>query len=183
MKISALNRYYLQKILRQKTGLIINTRNTSLVLSLTQFSSDLDNFIPQEKIGELELLISLHEKLSSNRSIYGEKLLEIERDIFNILGIKFDGFAYVSLLNRLSGIAKKYLGNKIVANYWKESQPQEFDLDKFEVNHSGEIIFKGSKNTNLTREQQQKMQLWIENFISRCNVIIRNFEETILQSN
>lgn len=152
MEISPLNRYYLPKIIRQKSGLIIKAQGARINLTLNEFSpdSDLTNSLPMAKISELELLISWHQKLADNGNIYADKLSEIERDIFPILGLGFDGFIYVSLLNKLSLTARKYLGNKMVANYWKASQPNESGLDSFEVNSSGEIIFKGSQNTKIT---------------------------------
>jgi hypothetical protein len=181
MSISLVNRYYLQKLVRQKMALTIKIQGSNISLNLTQVSPNLNlnDLGTREKYIQLELLISMHQKLAANRNISPEKLLEIENKILTILDIKIDGFSYLSLLNRLSDLAKKYLGTNMVVKYWKCSQ-SAIGLDLFEVSNSGELMLRDSTSTNLNQEQQEKIQRWIEKFIANCSIIIRDFEQTIL---
>lgn len=181
MSISLLHRYYLQKLVRQKMTLNINIQGANISLNLAQVSPNLsfNDLESREKYIRLELLISMHQKLATNGTIYADKLSQIEKDIFAILQLKMEANAYLSWLNRLSDLAKKYLGTNMVVKYWKSSQ-DKLDLELFEVSNSGEITFTGSTNDFITEQQQEKIQLWIEKFIAHCSIIIRGFEETIV---
>ncbi len=187
MKISSLNRYLLQKLVQRKTSLTINTASTTISLSLLEISknSNLGDNIPSEKVTELESLLTEHRSLSANNHeiINSKELSAIEKQILSILGLKFNVLTYVSLLNKLSKIAGKYLGKKMVASYWMLSKPNEEALELFLVKDSGEIVFQGSQNTILSQELEKKIQLWIEKFINQCSLIIRDFGNIILADN
>jgi len=181
MAISLVNRYYLHKLVRQKIAFNINIKGSNISINLIENSLNLSlkKLENKDQNFQLELLINMHQKLASNPHIFPEKLLEIENKILTILDIKIDSFAYLSFLNKLSDLAKKYLGQAMVVKYWRSSQIA-LDLYLFEVNNSGELMVKDSNNSYLTQEQQEKITQWIEKFIAQCSIIIRDFEQTII---
>lgn len=87
---------------------------------------------------------------------------------------------YLSALNRLSELAHRYLGIRVVLHYWKTSRPEEPWLEKFEILSSGKIIFRGAKDAILNGWEQEQLQYWAAEFIYRCRRIINDFPQRFL---
>ena len=179
MKLSPSTRYYVHQLLRQKSSVL--TIDVEGACFLVNPTSSLDNIELEDIASELEILVNLHKRLKEEGQFSRDQLIELERQIFSLLGLQANFATYTSLLNQLSELAKKYLGPSLIIKYWKTTQPTNDEFEKFEITKSGKIIFQGSANSFLSFEQQQKMSYWIQAFISRCSLIIRNFTQLLYQ--
>lgn len=92
----------------------------------------------------------------------------------------------LTALNQISEITSHYLGNIVVANYWKTSRPASDWLQQFDVDRSANFSFKAatpaSAQQPLESEQQQWVREWIAAFIERCSKVIRDFSDMLHQS-
>lgn len=87
---------------------------------------------------------------------------------------------YLSALNRLSELAHRYLGMRVVLHYWKTSRPEAEWLDKFELLSSGKMIFRGARDATLNNWEQEQLQHWARAFINRCRRIVNDFPQRFL---
>ena len=87
---------------------------------------------------------------------------------------------YLSALNRLSELAHRYLGMRVVLHYWKTSRPEAEWLDKFEILSSGKMIFRGARDATLNSWEQEQLQHWARAFINRCRRIVNDFPQRFL---
>lgn len=87
---------------------------------------------------------------------------------------------YLSALNRLSELAHRYLGMRVVLHYWRVSRPKVAWLEKFELLSSGKIIFRGARDATLNGWEQEQLQEWAEAFINRCRRIVNDFPQKFL---
>jgi len=91
----------------------------------------------------------------------------------------------VAALNQISQVATHYLGNIVVANYWKSSRPSVEWLGQFQSDRSAQFTFKPATATDippLDAEQEGWIREWIAAFVSRCSKVIRDFQEILHQS-
>ncbi|MBE9100734.1 hypothetical protein [Vacuolonema iberomarrocanum] len=91
-----------------------------------------------------------------------------------------------TFLSQMSQIATHYLGNTVVANYWKSTRPDEDWLSQFQIDRSAQFSFQAATPSAATQplseEQQQWVRAWIAAFISRCSKVIRDFSNLVQQS-
>jgi len=91
-----------------------------------------------------------------------------------------------AFLNQMSQIATHYLGNMVVANYWKSTRPSGDWLNQFQIDRSAQFSFKAATPTEaaqtLTEEQQEWVREWIAAFIDRCSKVIRDLKNLVQQS-
>lgn len=92
----------------------------------------------------------------------------------------------VLALNQMSQVATHYLGNIVVANYWKSSRPNVEWLLQFQADRSAQFTFKPATPTDLSHllsaEEEQWIREWVAAFVSRCSKVIRDFQEILQQS-
>ncbi|MBD2154641.1 hypothetical protein [Leptolyngbya sp. FACHB-16] len=92
----------------------------------------------------------------------------------------------VLALNQMSQVATHYLGNIVVANYWKSSRPSVEWLLQFQADRSAQFTFKPATTTDLSHllssEEEQWIRDWIAAFVSRCSKVIRDFQDILQQS-
>lgn len=91
-----------------------------------------------------------------------------------------------TFLSQMSEIATHYLGNMVVANYWKSTRPTQDWLGQFQIDRSAQFSFKAATpaeaTQTLTEDQQQWVREWIAAFIDRCSKVIRDFKNLVQQS-
>lgn len=85
---------------------------------------------------------------------------------------------YVTALNALSQFSKQYLGTAVIVNYWKSSRPGGGWMEGFEVDRSGKIQYAKDATAlrqEVNEEQKTLIRQWVESFVKRCAVVIRDF--------
>ena len=113
-------------------------------------------------------------------------LLMIEAHQQRILGTGVaDGVprsAFLAAFNRLTEIAGRYLGATIAVRHLSRSQPMVDCLAGVSIDRSGQIVMKPSAPDSaldslmLTPDQRLAFLVWIEEFVTQCSKIIRNFD-------
>lgn len=88
-------------------------------------------------------------------------------------------------LNHLSQFTTQYLGNHVIANYWKSSRPDQDWLTRFQLDRSARFTLLDTPaqqlQAALTPEQHQWIKEWVAQFIKRCSQVIRDFSNLIQQ--
>ncbi len=89
----------------------------------------------------------------------------------------------LAAMNELSKFTTQYLGATVVTNYWKTTRPTIDWLNQFEVERSAQLNASNQipPTTELTSEQQQWIQDWVDAFIQRCARVIRDFPKSVRQ--
>jgi hypothetical protein len=89
----------------------------------------------------------------------------------------------VSALDVLTDATAQYLGKIVVANTWRNTRPTNA-LPHLTSDRSGHFSFKPEaslKNTDpIDAEDYQMLQKWVQTFIQRCSLIIRDYPEMVL---
>lgn len=100
-----------------------------------------------------------------------QKKVEAVSDNFKTNGAGFRSYQDLSdSFCELSSVAIKFLGKSVVANYWKQTQP-EILRNVFEISLDGTV--KAIKNKeNLSTDEMKAGANWIAAFIHRCEKII-----------
>jgi hypothetical protein len=89
---------------------------------------------------------------------------------------------YLTILNQLSQLGKKYLGAHIIVNYWQTTRPAHAWLEDFRIQPTAELQWQGSTDVALNALQEQVLQQWIVEFINRCTQVVRNFAQLVEQT-
>lgn len=164
------------------------------------------------KLTELDLIVRMHQALSRNGQTYNSYIANLEAKLFALMGLSLnsteslqdptlplqemsgplDNASSVSQLlslaevletyNQVSQVAKKYLGELIIANYWRCTRPHSSWFADFEVNGSAEIVCQNPRSTKeifLNPEQIQQMQDWLDGFIGQCSRILPQFKRQL----
>ncbi len=84
---------------------------------------------------------------------------------------------YLLVFNRLSEWAGCYLGNAVIAHYWRCTRPDLAWFDRFEIVASGQIFCRNFPQSPLSLWQEKQLQLWLQRFIQRCRRVIPNFPQ------
>ena len=89
----------------------------------------------------------------------------------------------LAAMNELSKFTTQYLGATVVTNYWKTTRPTIDWLNQFEVERSAQLNASNQipPTAELTSEQQQWIQDWVDAFIQRCAKVIRDFPKSVRQ--
>ncbi|MBW4551872.1 MAG: hypothetical protein KME35_12285 [Aphanocapsa sp. GSE-SYN-MK-11-07L] len=210
MRLSPVTRFYLRKLLQQKSGQVQFLSRSGLAeVSIEQI---LDKVFVLEtmsttSISDLEVVLRLHQRMKLQKEASPERLEELETRIFQILELQqrspskklmiVDGSqshpastqftqltvqSYLDLLNRLSLFSQDHVGRWVVVNYWETARPSIDWLERFQINSAGVISFTGITSAQLTLEHQQDLNKWIERFIGRCNQAVPNFRQLVEQA-
>lgn len=88
-------------------------------------------------------------------------------------------------LNHLSQFTTQYLGNHVIANYWKATRPDDDWLQRLQLDRSAQFTLPDTTaqqlQASLTPEQHRIIQVWVAQFIKRCSQVIRDFPNLIQQ--
>lgn len=212
MQLSPVSRYYVRKLLKKSVELVEQQQplDALTLIDVDQALEDLQNNLDSVvKVTELERLIQLHQGLSSQGSHFYNDVVELEAQVFSLLGLsssnpisqavepsnivndtlqskqEYKGIQlefYLKTLNRLSQLSQRYLGQHIVCNYWQISRPAATWLDKLEVLRSAEFRWNGATDFIPTTAQLQDLQQWVNRFLRRCNTVLSNFNQILKQS-
>ncbi|MEO1592426.1 MAG: hypothetical protein AAFU71_14215 [Cyanobacteria bacterium J06632_22] len=84
-------------------------------------------------------------------------------------------------LNQLSVFTAQYLGKFIVANHWRNHQPNQTWITQFQVTTTGTITLTShdSDVSVLTPSQLALVQTWVADFSQRCAKIIRDYPKLV----
>ena len=89
---------------------------------------------------------------------------------------------FLAAFNRLTEIAGRYLGTTIAVRHLSRSQPMVDCLTGVTIDRSGQIVMNLSPldsaldSLMLTPDQRLAFLVWIEEFVTQCSKIIRNFD-------
>ena len=92
-----------------------------------------------------------------------------------------DLVAYLSVMSMLNQTAQKFLGESVVARYWRETRPPANWLLQLRADENFERLSPLPLAKNLTVDQQSDLQHWSNAFIQRCSLIIRHFPQLLAQ--
>ncbi len=147
----------------------------------------------------LAKLLGIRHRLSKNRNAQTSRenleiqilgLLQIQPQSSVVMNIPehADVATLLDTLNRISGLAQKYLGKVIVRNYWCGAKPISGWLSEFEVGESGTIGYRQTplRINNAPRylhpEQEHHLRLWLKEFIKQCNRVLPRFSQMLMDS-
>lgn len=86
-------------------------------------------------------------------------------------------------LNALTDATARYLGRLVVANAWQSTRPNADSLDHLKISRSGHFSCSPqvSIEASMSSEAQQELHNWVERFITRCSLVIRDYAGLVLQ--
>lgn len=80
----------------------------------------------------------------------------------------------------LSDFTAQYLGTAVIVNYWRSTKPNQPWLAPFQVERDARFRLEGmdldALQLDLTQQQQQALQLWVQAFTQRSAKVMRDFE-------
>lgn len=199
-KLSVSTRYYVRNLLRQHGSELrpIASQGADFhVNSQANLDQLLESLYPEEakaavKVRQLETLIQRHQTLTVQNLSSTEMLVEVERRIFETIGLKRVAIGttskvkvtveeLVNALNQLSQFSKSYLGATLTANNWQATRPDLDWLDNFQIDRSAEIRFSSVVIEFVSVLQLRRVQEWVTAFIKRVSQTIRDFAAIVKQ--
>ncbi len=205
MKLSFSACYYLRKVLLQSSKdlqWIVDQKNGFCVNSSEDLKELLDSVYLEDvleqllqrlyveekevnaKVQQLELLCSSHQTLVSRNLAYSEEALNIQQQLFWILGFKRIEIKIeeiVDALNQLSKYSSNYLGAKITTNNWQSNRPDTDWLNNFSIDRSAKFAFAGTNSEAEDFGQLQGLYNWVTGFVQQITKTFRDFPDTIEQ--
>lgn len=205
-KLSFSTCYYIRKILlqeaedikwilAQKTGFCISSLDTLKDLLESVYLEDvleqlLATLYPSSdinvKIEQIEKLCLSHQRLLAKNLSGAEELLEIQRQIYWVLGFKLITVKVedlVTALNQISKYSSNYLGPTLTVNNWQSNRPDADWLANFQVDRAAKFTFSGNAMEEVKDfSQLRSLQDWVSAFINQNSKVIRDFANTIEQS-
>jgi hypothetical protein len=88
----------------------------------------------------------------------------------------------IDLLNKISKLASKYLGKKIIINYLESTRPTSEYLTDVKIKESGEIALVGGDLTAVTSPQHESIENWIAAFIKQSCQVLPYLSTTLEQN-
>ncbi|AFY61082.1 hypothetical protein [Synechococcus sp. PCC 6312] len=171
------------------------------LIRLESFASD--------RLADLDLLVRLHQSLSRHGSSYRAYLHNLEAKLFSLMGLSLNSLPaleeptlplYFSgtlkslpqpsisladalvVLNQVSIVASKYLGELITRNYWHTSRPHSSWFADYEVSAAAEVTYRHRRPAEeilLTPEQLDQLQSWLTAFVSQCQRVLPQFSRML----
>ncbi len=137
------------------------------------------------KVEQIETLCLSHQRLLAKNLSGAEELLEIQRQIYWVLGfrritVKIEDL--VTALNQLSKYSSNYLGPTLTVNNWQSNRPDVDWLNGFQVNRAAKFTFSGNATEVEDFWQLRSLQDWVRAFIAQNSKVIRDFATTVEQS-
>lgn len=91
----------------------------------------------------------------------------------------------IGALNSLTDATAKYLGQTIAANTWRTTRPDGPGLESLQFDREGHFSYAlggaTKRDRTISPEDHEILLQWVQNFIKRCSLIIRNYPEMVLQ--
>ena len=90
----------------------------------------------------------------------------------------------IAALNALTDATAKYLGQTIAANTWRTTRPKEPELECLQLDRDGhfsDASDAAKRDRTMSLADREILLKWVQNFIKRCSLIIRNYPEMVLQ--
>lgn len=89
----------------------------------------------------------------------------------------------IAALNTLTDATAKYLGKIVVANTWRSTCPDPIYLECLQVDRSGHFSTSAEidNSTLIDDSQQALINLWVQKFVQRCSMIIRDYTKMVVQ--
>lgn len=143
-----------------------------------------DSTIIFTQVQQLESLAVLHQNSVSNNSFDYEKLGEIKRQLFWILGFKriiVKVEDIVVAFNQINQFSSSYLGSTLTFNAWQLTRPKFDWLDNFQLNRNKSITFSGITIQTVDAIQLQWLQEWVTAFIYQISQTIKDFAISVEQ--
>ena len=164
--------------------------------------------LSSSRLTELDLVVRLHQSLSRHGPSYQAYLHNLEAKLFSLMGLTL-GFltpeeptlplylseivqsplqASISLaealavLNQVSDIARKYLGDLITRNYWQTSRPHSSWFADYEVSPTAEVSYphhRPAQEILLSPEQLNQLQAWLNGFVQQCQRVLPQFNRML----
>lgn len=204
-KLSFSTCYYIRKILlqqaedikwilAQKTGFCLSSLDTLKDLLESVYLEDVleqllatlyANTDINAKTEQIETLCLSHQRLLAKNLSGAEELLEIQRQIYWVLGfkritVKIEDL--VTALNQLSKYSTNYLGPTLTVNNWQSNRPDADWLNGFQVNRTAKFTFSGNATEVEDFWQLRSLQDWVSAFIEQNSKVIRDFATTVEQN-
>ncbi len=197
--------YYIRKILLQQSKdlqWVVNQKNGFCVNSSEDLKQLLDSVYLEDvleqllqrlyqedneadvKIQQLEALCLDHQRFVAKNILHSEEILNIQQQIFLILGFKrieINTFEIVDALNQLSKYSSNYLGVKITTANWQANRPDIDWLKNFSIDDSAKFVFSGTSAELEKFEQLQWLHRWVAAFVRQYTKTFRDFPHTIEQ--
>ncbi|MEA5532913.1 pentapeptide repeat-containing protein [Crocosphaera sp. XPORK-15E] len=86
---------------------------------------------------------------------------------------------FLEIFNHLTQISYRYLGKTMTKKYWESSRPLFEWLEQFEINSTGEVVFKGELETVLSSAKLEWSKAWLNAFIQSCSQIVQNYPQML----
>ncbi|AHB89610.1 hypothetical protein NK55_11910 [Thermosynechococcus sp. NK55a] len=163
----------------------------------------LESLAPAE-LAAVEMIVRLHRSLSGTAAENLDASVQrksLEQKLFHILGVTpptevapsemiaasaaqapLQLAQVLEHLNRVSKVAQKYLGSRIVANYWRASRPPSSWCADFLVSDDGSITYQGAlppQQVLVNSSQQQQLEMWLVSFVDQCCRILPLFKHNL----
>ncbi len=204
-KLSFSTCYYLRKVLLQhakdlqwivdrNTGFCVNSAmDLKELLDSVYLEDVLEQLIQRlygeenevdTKVQQLERLCLFHQKFVSQNLTHSEEMLNIQQQIFWILGFKtieVNIEQILNALNQLSNYSTNYLGAKITVKNWQSNRPDTEWLNNFSIDRSAKFTFVGTNTEIQEFAQLQWIHKWVKVFIQQYAKTFRDFSHTIEQ--
>jgi hypothetical protein len=91
----------------------------------------------------------------------------------------------LAALNVLTDSTAQYLGKIVVANTWRTARPDKEALHDLQIDRAGHFSLKPDASIKMTdvinSEDYKMLHNWVQKFIQRCSLIIRDYPEMVLQ--
>ncbi|MGF1523774.1 MAG: hypothetical protein ACFBSF_15770 [Leptolyngbyaceae cyanobacterium] len=103
----------------------------------------------------------------------------------SILRTTYDWETGIASLNALTNGTAKYLGPTVTANAWRATRPESPRLEKLQCDREGHFKYRfdaaDSSDGIISIEEHELLEQWVQAFIKRCSLIIRDYPTTVLQ--
>lgn len=186
----------LKSLLNQPTGFCFNSKETleqllygiyleetlaEILQTLYAESTEIST-----KVQQLEYLTNIHQKSVINNSLDYERISEIKRQLFWIIGFKRIVVKIedtVEALTQLNQFSSSFLGSILTLNAWQSTRPNFDWLENFQINRSTKkFTFSGIAGQTANAIQLQWMQEWVTAFIYQISQTIRDFAISVEQN-
>lgn len=207
MLLTPMTRYYIRRLLAERAeslGLTVSEAESESQAFADQLAR-LES-LAATKLAEIDLIVRMHQTLSRNGQTYNRYLANLEQKLFALMGIgnqSREELTEITLpqleeaslssptltlaqvlehFNKIGEIAQKYLGQMIVANYWRGTRPYSSWFADFAITREGRIVcqsYHSTRDLYLTQEQLEHLESWLSAFIQQCQRVLPQFPKQL----
>jgi hypothetical protein len=181
--------YYLRKLLGERQETLINPQGDRINVETLIGQIGQSQSAGPGALRTLDGLVQLHQTLTTSYAAPETQLVELERQIFSALGLQIGVKAdpvcdqtppaqelsagdCVTILQKVRQGVVNYIGATIVSNYLLESLPKGEWWEQFTIDRKQGVMYTGNPAEQLTPEQEQCFEQWVNLFTQRCAEII-----------